>query len=98
MNTQIFCQMSGCGCDHPQRCQQVCEATLTTGNGGNTVTKGQPLPPRPKQFETDFGITHHTRPARWYETLPIVRLCAAIAGFIVAVSLVVRFVLYAINR
>lgn len=56
MNNQIYCPVSTCGCDHPERCQQVCEATLTTGNGGNTVTKGKPMPRR--QFQPDYGIEH----------------------------------------
>ena len=33
-------------------------SSLITANGGNTITKGQPLAARPKTFKPDFEIEH----------------------------------------
>ena len=70
-------------CDQGRRCT----SSLTTGNGGNVITNGQPLPPRPKTFTTDFGIEHSKA------TLHITPL-----GWIVAMVCVIGFVIGAYAR
>lgn len=85
MSTAIYCEIKDAACATPSACLQTCKATcptcngrcnhgrscssLTTGNGGNVITKGQPLPARPKTFEPDFEIEH--APALpWHQRVP----------------------------
>ena len=57
-------------------------SNLTTGNGGNVITNGVPLPHRPKTFTTDFGIehakvTHHITPLGWIAAI------VCVIGFVI---------------
>ena len=45
-------------CTHDCDQGDKCTASLTTGNGGNVITNGVPLPRRPKTFTPDYGIEH----------------------------------------
>ena len=61
-------------CTHDCEQGDKCTASLTTGNGGNIITNGVPLPARPKTFTTDFGIEHskatlHITPLGWIVSL-----------------------------
>ena len=59
-------------------------SNLTTGNGGNVITDGVPLPARPKTFIPDYGIertqvTHHITPLGWVVSIFFITVFAIAA-------------------
>lgn len=71
-------------CTHDCRQGRKCTANLTTGNGGNVITDGVPLPARHKTFTTDFGIehakvTHHITPLGWVVSIFFIFAFAIVA-------------------
>lgn len=85
---RIYCPSRGYECDTPSTCQQHCPLfknypTLTTGNGGNVITKGEPLPARPKTFQPDYGVTR----AQYKTSLTPL-------GYVLAIGAVLMFVVY----
>lgn len=64
-----------------------CTSTLTTSNGGNVITKGEPMPARPKQFQPDYGITR----AQYKTSLTPL-------GYVLAIWAVLMFVFYVVRH
>ena len=74
-------------CTHDCDQGDKCTASLATGNGGNVITNGVPLPPRPKTFTPDYGIeytqvSHHS----------------TLLGWVVAMVFIVAFVITAYRQ
>ena len=78
------CQQGRLPCPPARACR-----TLTTGNGGNSVSHGQPLTKR--QFTPDVGIEHKHR-RRWWHTFPVVRTAFGIGVFLITIFLVAGLV------
>lgn len=92
MSPQIYCPSGHCACPTPQRCLQDCNfdvAELPTAIDTPLETA-----------ERAFWLTDSAAQPRapWYETFPVIRVCAVVAVSIMAAPTVFGFVLAAINR